>query len=159
MIDDVSGRLLLVVCLLAAASLWFATRRRNDGRFTDSTDSHFADSTERADASSTITAHDIGRPLGTRATFVQFSTATCAACPQVRRVLSDLSARSDGVAHVEIAADERMDLVRRFGVHRTPTVLLVGPDGVVWSRAAGPMNARQAADALDAHLVPGDAHV
>jgi len=160
MIDDVSGRLLLVACLLAAASLWFAARRRGAGRFTDAAEHPGAGGEFTArDLGRAFTARDLGQPLGTRATFVQFSTASCAACPQVRRVLNDLSASSDGVAHVEIAADERMDLVRRFSVHRTPTVMLVGPDGVVRSRAAEPMDARQAADALDAHLVRGDAHV
>jgi thioredoxin-like negative regulator of GroEL len=151
MIDDVSGRLLLVACILAAASLWLAARRRSDGRF--------ASSARGATRGDTLTARDLGHALGERATFVQFSTATCATCPQVSRVLGELSDRTDGVGHVEIAADARMDLVRRFGVHRTPTVLLLGPHGQVLSRAAGPMASHQAAAALDAHLIPGEAHV
>lgn len=99
-----------------------------------------------------LRAEELGEPLGVRATFVQFSTTTCAACPQVSRTLAGVARAAAGVAHVEVAAQDRMDLVRRFGITRTPTVLLVGPTGEVWSRAAGPMDAQQALSALRARL-------
>jgi hypothetical protein len=38
---------------------------------------------------------------------------------------------------VEIDAAERLDLVRRLRITSTPTVLVLGPDGAVLSRAAG----------------------
>jgi len=148
MLDDVTSRLLLVVTLLAAASLWFAQRRRSEGRFVRAAPpgGHRA-----ADA---LSSADLGGALGGRATFVQFSTATCATCPQVRRTLADLAGRTPGVAHVEISAEDRMDLVRRFAVRRTPTVLLVGPDGLVRARTAGPVTTHEALATLEAH-VPG----
>lgn len=165
MFADTSGRLLLVIALLAAASLWLTARRRRDGHFVDTTTTAATTTTTAttttrtthagANASGALTAADLGQPLGGRATFVQFSTATCATCPQVRRILGDLARRTGGVQHVEVTADERLDLVRRFGIRRTPTVLLLGHDGAVVSRASGPMDAAQAAAALHTHLIPG----
>jgi hypothetical protein len=43
----------------------------------------------------------------------------------------------DGVAHVEIDAESHLDLVRRLDIRRTPTVLVVGPDGRIAKRASG----------------------
>lgn len=147
MLDDITGRLLLVVLLLAAASVWSVLRRRRDGRFTPVP----APVTGRPRTAGVLAGHDLGERLGERATFVQFSTATCATCPQVRRVLATLAGHVTGVRHVEVAAEERLDLVRRFGVRRTPTVLLLGPHGEVWSRTSGPMDAARAAAALADH--------
>lgn len=66
------GRLLLLVVLLAVTSvLWLAIRRR-DGRFR----------LARLASDAVLTGEDLGRPLGRRATFVQFSTPTCASCPR-----------------------------------------------------------------------------
>lgn len=155
MFDDITGRLLLVVLLLAAASLWFGLRRRGDGRFRAADTAPVADTTATATRSAArllLSGADLGTALGERATFVQFSTTTCATCPQVSRTLGDVAREAAGVAHVEVAAEERLDLVRRFGISRTPTVLLVGPRGEVWSRAAGPMHAPQALAALRQHL-------
>lgn len=155
MFDDITGRLLLVVLLLAAASLWFGLRRRSDGRFRAASTTPAAGETAAVGspaAGPLLSGADLGAALGERATFVQFSTTTCATCPQVSRTLGDVTREAAGVVHVEVAADERLDLVRRFGISRTPTVLLVGPRGEVWSRAAGPMHAPQALAALRQHL-------
>ncbi len=42
-----------------------------------------------------------------------------------------------GVAHVEIDAESRLDLVRRLNVKRTPTVLVLDAAGRVVRRASG----------------------
>jgi thiol-disulfide isomerase/thioredoxin len=84
-----------------------------------------------------LTTADLGAPLGARATLVQFSTAFCAPCRATRRVLADVAAMTDGIAHVEIDAESHLDLVRRLGVRRTPTVLVLGPDGRIARRASG----------------------
>jgi len=84
-----------------------------------------------------ITGADLGLPLGERATLVQFSTAFCAPCRATRQILAEVAGMTDGVAHVEIDAESRLDLVRRLDVRRTPTVLVVGPDGRVAKRASG----------------------
>jgi len=140
------GRLLLLVVLLAVTSvLWLAIRRR-DGRFR----------LARLASDAVLTGEDLGRPLGRRATFVQFSTPTCASCPQVSRTLSSIADHETGVVHVEVPADRRPDLVRRFGVLRTPTVLLLGPEGAVRSRTSGPLARHQAIAALLEHA--GSSH-
>jgi thiol-disulfide isomerase/thioredoxin len=84
-----------------------------------------------------LTPEDLGAPLGARATLVQFSTAFCAPCRATRRVLADVAAMTDGIAHVEIDAESHLDLVRRLDVRRTPTVLVLGPDGRITRRASG----------------------
>ena len=84
-----------------------------------------------------LTPEDIGAPLGSRATLVQFSSAFCAPCRATRRILADVAGMIDGVQHVEIDAESRLDLVRRLDVMRTPTTLVLGPDGHVTHRASG----------------------
>ena len=84
-----------------------------------------------------MTDAELGQPLGTRATLVQFSTSFCAPCRATRRILGEVAGMVDGVAHVEIDAESRLDLVRRLDVRRTPTVLVLGPDGRIAKRASG----------------------
>jgi len=84
-----------------------------------------------------LTEADLGQPLGARATLLQFSSAFCAPCRATRQLLSDVAARADGVAHVEIDVTTRMDLARRLDIRRTPTVLVLGPRGQVTRRASG----------------------
>jgi len=84
-----------------------------------------------------LTGAELGLPLGQRATLVQFSTAFCAPCRATRRILAEVAGMIDGVAHVEIDAESHLDLVRRLDIRRTPTVLVVGPDGRIAKRASG----------------------
>ncbi|KUN89092.1 thioredoxin [Streptomyces bungoensis] len=84
-----------------------------------------------------LDAGRLGGELGERATLVQFSSAFCAPCRATRRVLKEVAALVPGVAHVEIDAEARLDLVRELGVLRTPTVLVLDADGRVVRRAAG----------------------
>jgi thiol-disulfide isomerase/thioredoxin len=89
------------------------------------------------DGQPAVTSDDLGAPLGSRATLVQFSTAFCAPCRATRRILAEVAGMVDGVTHVEIDAESRLDLVRSFDVRRTPTVLVLGPDGRIATRASG----------------------
>jgi thiol-disulfide isomerase/thioredoxin len=91
---------------------------------------------------------ELAAPLGERATFVQFSSPACSSCRSVRRILTEVVAVEPGLAHVEIDASERLDLARRLGILRTPTVLLLDPDGVVVRRISGPLTAEQALAAV-----------
>jgi thiol-disulfide isomerase/thioredoxin len=84
-----------------------------------------------------VTSADLGQPLGERATLVQFSSAFCAPCRATRRVLAEVVGLVDGVAHVEIDAESRLDLVRSLGVLKTPTVLVTDAAGRVVKRASG----------------------
>lgn len=82
-------------------------------------------------------AAELGGELGARATLVQFSTAFCAPCRATRRVLGEVAGMVPGVAHVEIDAEARLDLVRELGIVRTPTVLVLDAGGRVVRQAAG----------------------
>ncbi|WP_246422400.1 TlpA family protein disulfide reductase [Nocardiopsis mwathae] len=84
-----------------------------------------------------LTADDIGAEPGERATLVQFSTAFCQPCRATRRVLGDVTAMVEGVVHVEIDAESRLDLVRRLDILRTPTVLVLDAEGRIVRRAGG----------------------
>ncbi|GGT44166.1 thioredoxin family protein [Streptomyces althioticus] len=97
-------------------------------------------------------AAELGAELGERATLVQFSSAFCAPCRATRRVLGDVAAMVPGVAHVEIDAEARLDLVRRLGVESTPTVLVLDAAGRVVRRAAGQPRKADVIAALGAAL-------
>ncbi|WKX73615.1 thioredoxin family protein [Streptomyces sp. XD-27] len=84
-----------------------------------------------------LTADRIGGRLGERATLVQFSSAFCQPCRATRRTLAEVAAMVDGVAHVEIDAEARLELVRELGILRTPTVLILDARGRIVRRAAG----------------------
>ena len=84
-----------------------------------------------------MSAGDLGESLGSRATLLQFSSAFCAPCRATRRVLAEVAGMTDGVAHIEVDAESRLDLVRRLDVLKTPTVFVLGPDGRIAKRASG----------------------
>jgi thiol-disulfide isomerase/thioredoxin len=118
----------LLAVVLVAAVAFALVRRRTDGRL--------AAGPAGAPAAE-LTAEQLGEPLGERATFVQFSSAFCQPCRATRQVLDEVSGMVDGVGHVEVDAEQRLDLVRRLDVVRTPTVLVLDPDGRVVRRATG----------------------
>jgi thiol-disulfide isomerase/thioredoxin len=92
---------------------------------------------DAADAGLALSADRIGHPLGERATLLQFSSAFCAPCRATRRILAEVAGMTEGVAHVEIDAEARLDLVRELNVLRTPTVLVLAGDGRIVRRASG----------------------
>jgi thiol-disulfide isomerase/thioredoxin len=79
----------------------------------------------------------LGATPGERATLLQFSSAFCAPCRTTRRVLADVAAVVPGVTHVEVDAESHLELVRRLGIRRTPTVLVVDAAGREVKRASG----------------------
>ncbi len=132
-----------IVALLAAVALtvvvaWVLKVR--NGRF--------AEQPPRADQSG-LTADDIGTELGERATLVQFSSAFCSPCRATRVLLTDIAAKVDGVVTVDIDAEEHLDMVRRLGIMRTPTVLVLDADGAISTRASGLPRREQVLAALD----------
>jgi thiol-disulfide isomerase/thioredoxin len=118
-----AGVMVLGAVLVLATASGFAWRRR-DGRMRESPVPR-------------LTTADLGQPLGARATLLQFSSAFCAPCRATRQLLADVAGRSDGVAHVEVDVATRMDLTRQLDIRRTPTVLVLGPQGQVTRRASG----------------------
>jgi thiol-disulfide isomerase/thioredoxin len=123
-----------VAALAAATAIGLAWKRGN-GRMRSSTVPATGPG-ERADRSR-VTAATIGEPLGERATLVQFSSAFCAPCRATRRILAEVAGLVDGVTHVEIDAESRLDLVRALGILRTPTVLVLDSGGAIVRRASG----------------------
>lgn len=87
--------------------------------------------------------------LGERATLVQFSSAFCAPCRTTRHVLADVAASLPGVSHVEIDAEHHLELVRELGIFRTPTTLILGPDGLERLRASGVPRRDQVRQAIE----------
>jgi len=85
---------------------------------------------------------------GERATLVQFSSAFCAPCRATKRILGDVAAVVPGVVHVEIDAEHHLEVVRRLGILRTPTTLILDASGREISRAAGAPRKEQVLSAL-----------
>ena len=79
----------------------------------------------------------VAHTLGERATLLQFSSAFCAPCRATRRVLTDVAGTVPGVTHVEVDAEHHLELVRRLGITRTPTTLILDHGGREVSRASG----------------------
>lgn len=91
---------------------------------------------------------DLEHELGERATLLQFSSAFCAPCRATRRILADVAATVPGVVHVEVDAEHHLELVRRLGILRTPTTLVLDPHGREVTRAAGAPRKEQVLHAL-----------
>ncbi|MEU3183766.1 thioredoxin family protein [Streptomyces sp. NPDC006923] len=119
----------VVVCaaVLAAAGVFGLLRRRVDGRL----------KVRRDDGERRLGVAELGAELGERATLVQFSSAFCAPCRATRRTLAEVADMVEGVSHVELDAEQRLELVRELGILKTPTVLVLDAAGRVVRRAAG----------------------
>lgn len=89
------------------------------------------------DGAVALTAVELGEELGERATLVQFSTAFCQPCRATKRVLAEVTGMVPGVVHVEVDAEQQLELVRRLDILRTPTVLVLDASGRVVRRASG----------------------
>jgi thiol-disulfide isomerase/thioredoxin len=149
-----------VACALAFG-LW---RAATDGRFrgthrvgTGADEPTREDpASRRADSDLSLRADEPTRPalgvevgeLGERATLLQFSSAFCAPCRATRRVLGDIAAAVPGVAHLELDAEERLELTRSLGIARTPTTLVLDAGGVEVARASGAPRKEQVLAAL-----------
>ena len=142
----VDGLIALVIVLAAASAAGLVMRQRQ-GRFravrpavpreTGAADAPAAGRATAAEG--TLSAADLGAPLGAQATLVQFSTEVCAYCGPTRELLTAVAGERDGVSFIEIDAAQRMDLTRRLHVLSTPTVLVLDAEGGITSRASGPL--------------------
>ena len=119
--------IVMCVAVLAAASAFGVLHRRRTGRVR----------VRGRDDGKRLGAAELGESLGERATLVQFSSAFCAPCRATRRVLGEVAGVVPGVTHVEIDAEEHLDLVRRLDILKTPTVLVLDADGRIVRRATG----------------------
>jgi len=128
----------VLVLALVAATAFGLFRAARDGRFRGTHLVRGIDPrTAPANGESVLEGSDIDHQLGQRATLLQFSSAFCAPCRATRRILGEVSAVVPGVAHVEVDAEQHLDLVRRLGILRTPTTLVLDSTGREVARAAG----------------------
>ncbi len=131
------GLIALAVALIVATGIGLGLRWRA-GRFRPVAIPGAAEvSAASARDDQVLTAADLGTELGERATLVQFSTAFCAPCRPTRQILAQVAGLVPGVKHVDVDATSRLDLVRRLRILSTPTVLVLGPGGVIAKRATG----------------------
>ena len=78
-----------------------------------------------------------GSEFGSRATFIQFSSAFCTPCRATRALLTDITTDRADVKHIEVDAEKNLDLVRKFDIRSTPTTLVLNADGIEVGRAIG----------------------
>lgn len=139
--------LILLIAVLALASIFGLWRKRTDGTLKSvaapipvaddapEVDVHTASAAEHG--GERLTEEILGSPLGSHATLVQFSTAFCQPCRATRRILDEVATMVPGTVHLEIDAEAHLDLVRKLDIRRTPTVLVLDPQGVISKRAVG----------------------
>jgi thiol-disulfide isomerase/thioredoxin len=142
--------LIAAVVLAIAAGLW---RMATDGRFggthhVKGTPHDGVEAPEAPPTAELLAALEVAP--GERATLLQFSSAFCAPCRATRRVLADVAEAVPGVAHVEVDAEHHLDAVRRLGIARTPTTLVLDAAGHEVSRASGAPRKEQVLAALAA---------
>ena len=147
--------MVVALAVSAALGLWrlatdgrFGAGRRGGGREPDVA-AHAQDvRPSDAPAPGAELVSRLGGTLGERATLLQFSSAFCAPCRATRRVLAEVSGLVDGVAHVEVDAEQHLDATRAFAVLRTPTTVVLDARGVEVTRAAGAPTKAQVLSAL-----------
>ena len=133
---------LVVLVVAVAAALGFGLfRLATDGRFRGTRavrrDTSASEPTAEPAAASVLAETPWAEELGERATLLQFSSAFCAPCRVTRRTLDEVARIVPGVVHIEVDAEDNLDLVRRVGIMRTPTTLVLDPAGREVNRAAG----------------------
>jgi thiol-disulfide isomerase/thioredoxin len=145
---NVTGGLIALAAALTVATLIGLALRYRAGRF------RARSPRPAGTGAGALTEADLGSGLGERATLVQFSTAFCAPCRPTRQILAQVSGMVDGVRHIEIDAESRLDLVRRLRINSAPTVLVLGPDGAIAKRAVGQPRQADVLAALRAVIEP-----
>ena len=130
--------LLPIVIVLALASAYGIWYQRSRGAIRDK---------ERAGI---ITAQMIGAPLGARASLVQFSSAFCTPCRATRALLENVVEGLSDVVHIDIDAEDHLELVRELNILSTPTTLILDSKGHEVGRAVGAPKREQVLNALAA---------
>jgi thiol-disulfide isomerase/thioredoxin len=139
------GLWVLLVAVVVAVGFGLF-RGATDGRFRGTHAVRGAEPVpEAADERPTV---DFDGQLGERATLLQFSSAFCAPCRAARRTLGEVATAVPGVRHVEVDAESDLDLVRRLGIMRTPTTLVLDSGGREVTRASGAPTKDQVLSAL-----------
>jgi thiol-disulfide isomerase/thioredoxin len=127
----------VLLVALVLASVFGLVRAARDGRFRGTHVVRAAEPTTSEQAVGTGPMDGLSQDPGERATLLQFSSAFCAPCRATRRVLGEVADLVPGVRHVEVDAEHHLELVRRLGIARTPTTLILDARGREVSRASG----------------------
>jgi len=127
--------ILIVLALASAYGFWY---QRSRGAIRDK------------ERSGIITAQMIGTPLGTRASLVQFSSAFCTPCRATRALLENVVEGLSDVVHIDIDAEDHLELVRELNILSTPTTLILDSRGHEVGRAVGAPKREQVLNALAA---------
>jgi len=70
-------------------------------------------------------------------TFLQFSSEFCQPCRVTNKLLDEVTNSFPAICHIELDVVEHMDLVKTYGITRTPTTLIIDKSGTVHFRATG----------------------
>ena len=70
-------------------------------------------------------------------TFLQFSSEFCQPCRVTTKLLDEVTNSFPAICHIELDVVEHMDLVKTYGITRTPTTLIIDKSGTVHFRATG----------------------
>jgi thiol-disulfide isomerase/thioredoxin len=131
----------IAVAAIAVAVAFGIYRAATDGRFRGTHRVRGAEDGPDVPSGAVEVSVVAGTPwaeqLGERATLLQFSSAFCAPCRATRRVLDDVATATPGVVHIDVDAEHHLDVVRRLGVLRTPTTLVLDAQGRELGRAGG----------------------
>ena len=138
----------VLVVAVGAALAFGGYRAATDGRFRGDPSRPVAGAPPTSGTEQGRLVAELGEELGERATLLQFSSAFCAPCRTTRQVLADVAELVPGVTHVEVDAEQHLDLVRRVGVMRTPTTLVLDGAGREVTRATGAPQRDQVLSAL-----------
>ena len=153
-----TGAYVLLIAVVAALAFG-GYRALTDGRFRGTHQVHGAEDRTHEPAGDATAPDEVAvesllaetpwaDQLGERATLLQFSSAFCAPCRATRRVLEGVTGTTTGVAHIEVDAEHHLDVVRRLGILRTPTTLVLGAQGQEVTRATGAPTTQQVLAAL-----------
>ncbi|MBK8447205.1 MAG: thioredoxin family protein [Micropruina sp.] len=133
----------VVLVALGVALVFGGYRALTDGRARPVRAAAKADDTPR------LHPAQVGESLGSSATFVQFSSSVCAPCRATHTLLAEVTGARPSVAHIDLNAETRLDLVKQFGITRTPTVLLLDRGGAVRHRIVGAARRAEVLEALE----------
>jgi thiol-disulfide isomerase/thioredoxin len=84
-----------------------------------------------------VTKDEIGIDLASRVTIVQFSSAFCSPCKATAQIISTLTKDMDDVKFVQIKSEENLQLVEKFDIKSTPTVIFFNTHAIEVGRAVG----------------------
>lgn len=70
-------------------------------------------------------------------TFLQFSSEFCQPCRVTNKLLEEVTNSFPAICHIELDVVDHMDLVKTYGITRTPTTLIIDKSGTVHFRATG----------------------